>query len=99
MSKSFENVFNRIDAICKANNKNEDYSYTYNHILSEIINANHDIDDFDDDQIIDALDNIADKVSEDFYFEFDGNEYRIIRNDSIWGIYVEEIKTIVTDCR
>lgn len=98
MSKSFENVFNRIDAICEVNNKNEDYSFAYNHILSGIINANHDIDDFDDDQIIDALENIADKVSDDFHIEFNGNEYRIIHNDSIWGIYVEEIKTIVNDC-
>ena len=34
----------------------------------------------------------------DFNFEFDGNEYRLIAESAIWGIYVEEIKNIVNDC-
>ena len=35
---------------------------------------------------------------DDFTFDFDGNEYRIIHADSIWEIYVEEIKNIVESC-
>jgi hypothetical protein len=98
MSKSLNSVFSHIEAICKANGKNEDCYYIYNNILSGIINANHDIDDFDNDSIIEALDDIASKFSDDFYFEFDGNEYRVLHQDSIWNIYVETIKEIVKDC-
>lgn len=36
--------------------------------------------------------------SDDFTVDFDGNEYRIIADSSIWEIYVEEIKNIVEDC-
>lgn len=94
MQKSFNHVSNvAINA-----GKNEDYSYTYALILSGIIDANHDIDDFDDDTIIEALEEISIKPRDDFWFEFDGNEYRVIHTDSIWGIYVEEIKNIVTEC-
>lgn len=94
MRKSFNHVSNvAINA-----GKNEDFSYTYSLILSGIIDANHDIDDFDDDTIIEALEEITDKNSDDFWFEFDGNEYRIIHTGSIWDVYVEEIKNIVTDC-
>lgn len=35
---------------------------------------------------------------DDFTFEFDGAEFRIIAESVIWDIYVEEIRTIVTDC-
>ena len=31
-------------------------------------------------------------------FEIDGMEFRIIHNDDIWDIFVEEIKDIVNDC-
>lgn len=35
---------------------------------------------------------------DDYCFEFDGNEYRIIKDSSIWEIYVDEIKELVKDC-
>ena len=34
----------------------------------------------------------------DFMTHIDGCEYRFIHEDIIWGIYVEEIKTITQDC-
>lgn len=34
----------------------------------------------------------------DFYAEIDGEEYRFIREDEIWEIYVEQIKETVEDC-
>jgi hypothetical protein len=50
-------------------------------------------------ELIDALNELNDKIrSGDFYFEYDGNEYRIIAESGIWDIYVEAIKNIVTDC-
>jgi len=94
MAKSFDHI----SAVAVNAGKNEDYSYTYALILAGIIGANHHIDDFDDDAIIEALDNIAYNVSDDFTIDFDGNEYRIIHTDAIWGIYVEEIENIVTEC-
>lgn len=46
-----------------------------------------------------AIETLRDKIGEDdFEFEFDGNEYRIIADSAIWTIYVEEIKQIVEDC-
>ena len=41
---------------------------------------------------------IASKYDDDFWFEFDGNEYRCISEGSIWDIYVEEIKQTVEEC-
>jgi len=35
---------------------------------------------------------------DDFTFDLDGNEYRIISDGAIWGIYVETIKETVQDC-
>lgn len=35
---------------------------------------------------------------DDFTFDFDGNGYRLISDDAIWDIYVDEIKNIVNDC-
>ena len=37
-------------------------------------------------------------MSDDFVIDFDGNGYRIIHSEAIWGIYVEEIEQIVNDC-
>lgn len=34
----------------------------------------------------------------DMYLEFNGAEYRLIDEDSIWEIYVEGIKEITQDC-
>ena len=41
------------------------------------------------------LDNLIDV---DFYLEIDGMEFRLIDQDAIWGIYVEEIRQVVEDC-
>jgi hypothetical protein len=77
----------------------DDIKETYAPILDRIISTQHDINDFDVEGIIEALFDLenAYKPSE-FYFEFDGNEYRIINEQSIDGIYEETIKDIVTEC-
>jgi hypothetical protein len=50
-------------------------------------------------ELIEALNELNGKIGEDdFYFEYDGAEYRIILESSIWDIYVETIKDIVNDC-
>lgn len=77
---------------------NDDIECTYAPILAEIINENHDIKDFISDDIIQAIEDIKSAYSDDFTFEFDGAEYRVIHNMAIWGIYVETIKSIVKDC-
>ena len=50
--------------------------------------------------IFEALETLENQMDsdDDFHFEFDGNEYRIIKDDSIWDIYRDEIKNIVEDC-
>ena len=46
-----------------------------------------------------AIETLRDSIGEDdFNFEFDGNEYRLISENAIWDIYVEEIKNIVEEC-
>lgn len=55
----------------------------------------------DASDIFEALEEIETKIHEgdyDFTLDFDGNEYRIISDSSIWEIYVEEIKNTVEDC-
>jgi len=37
-------------------------------------------------------------LTEDFYIEIDGEEYRFIHAENIWDIYVEELKEITEDC-
>jgi hypothetical protein len=46
----------------------------------------------------DALVELDVEMGDDFYFKLDGNEYRIIAEDAIWKIYVDEIRQIVEDC-
>lgn len=68
-------------------------------ILRTIVDAHHGSISIDDAR--EAIEFLRDKVSEgdtDFYFEFDGSEYRIISDSSIWEIYVDTIKDIVNDC-
>lgn len=91
-------VFDHISNVATRAGLNGDYSYTYASILSSIIAANHLIDDFEDDAIIAALEEIDSNFTDDFMLDFDGNEYRIIHTDSIWEIYVETIKEIVIGC-
>jgi hypothetical protein len=66
-------------------------------ILREICDTqNHTIDCADAREAIETL---RDHVGEaDFNFEFDGNEYRIIKESAIWEIYRDEIQNIVEDC-
>lgn len=50
-------------------------------------------------ELFDAIEELESKLDEDdFYFEYDGNEYRIISEGAIWDIYVEEIQSTVEDC-
>lgn len=51
-------------------------------------------------ELFDAIETLADKLEseDDFCFEYDGNEYRIIKDSEIWDIYVEEIKYVVNEC-
>lgn len=88
----------RIQSICETNNKNEDFHYTYSNILAAIISENHSIDDFDDSGLLEALEGISENYGDDFTFDFDGAEYRIIHDTAIWNIYVDTIKDIVEDC-
>ena len=65
-------------------------------ILRAIIEEhNHSIDT---DTAREAIETLRDDLSDDFTFNFDGNEYRIIADDAIWGIYVDAIKDIVEEC-
>ena len=50
------------------------------------------------DDAREAIKTLRDDLADDFTFDFDGNEYRIISDDAIWGIYKEEIQRIVEDC-
>lgn len=61
-----------------------------------IDSQNHNVDC---DAARDAIATLREKIGgDDFNFEFDGNEYRIISEGSIWSIYVDEIKNIVEEC-
>lgn len=94
-----KNAFDIVSFCAAMNGKNEDYTYTYSQILAGVFNKNnHCILDIDETDILDALESIAENISDDFDLEFDGHEYRIIHNAAIWNIYVEEIKRIVEDC-
>lgn len=49
--------------------------------------------------LFEAIEELESKLgNDDFYFEFDGNEYRLISESAIWDIYVDEIRNIVNDC-
>ena len=77
---------------------NLDYVQSYAPILAVIIDENHSIESMTSDDIMEALENIESEYSDDFTFEFDGNEYRCIHKDSIWDIYVGTIQDIVDEC-
>lgn len=50
-------------------------------------------------ELFDAIEELESNLgNDDFYFEYDGNEYRLISESAIWDIYVDEIKNIVNDC-
>jgi len=55
--------------------------------------------DANDLELIELYETIESEIdNDDFTIDFDGNEYRIISDDAIWDIYVEEIKDIVNNC-
>lgn len=65
-------------------------------ILRAIIDEhNHSIDMSDAREAIETL---RDSLEDDFTFDFDGNEYRIISDDAIWSIYRDEIQNLVEEC-
>lgn len=74
-----------------------------NNILSVVgkayIESGLDLQTVDSD-IFEALETLEEKMNsdDDFSFEFDGNEYRIIKDSSIWEIYRDEIQRIVEEC-
>lgn len=69
-------------------------------IMATIIDSQSHTCDIDSpDDIIEALESLRDNYGEsDFTLDFDGHEYRLIGEDAIWDIYVDEIKNIVEDC-
>ena len=68
-------------------------------ILRTIIDSqSHSVDMDDTREAVETLRESINNGEYDFTFDFGGNEYRIIHEDSIWGIYVEEIKNIVEGC-
>lgn len=77
---------------------NGDIIEIYAPILAGIIDDYHNMNSLESTDIADAIEEIENKFSDDFTFEFDGNEYRIINDASIWEIYVDTIKDIVEDC-
>lgn len=85
--------------ISHGNHAHNEYSADeFNAILAEHGVNNEDID-YNDQELIELYETLENEIEgDDFTVEFDGNEYRIISDSSIWGIYVEEIKNIVENC-
>jgi len=78
---------------------NNDAWTVYCDILAKVIDTNHDIDSLTFEDVREGLENIdSNYQGDDFYFEFDGMEYRLIHDSEIWDIYIETIKNIVEDC-
>jgi len=50
------------------------------------------------EDIIEHLETLINDFDDDFSFDFEGAEYRIISDSVIWDIYVEEIQSTVEDC-
>lgn len=106
------NTLSQILAILPTSLQTDDIKEKAAPILAEIIDAYHSMGDFVDDDsepdengdfddnrqdIFDALESL-DCGGDDFTLDFDGNEYRIIKDSAIWEIYRDEIENIVTDC-
>ncbi len=95
-----KSTFEIISKIAENVGLSEDYSFDYAHILGGIFNTGNHSDGLleDPEEVVGYLEEIAYKFADDFLFEFDGNEYRIIRDSEIWEIYVQEIQNIVEEC-
>jgi len=88
-----------IQSIIKSMETEQFYKMETVEILACIIDEHtHSIDEDNPDEIIEALDTIEAGLGGDFTLDFDGNEYRIICDDCIWGIYRDEIQSIVEEC-
>lgn len=105
-------TLSQILAILPASLQTNDIKEKAAPILAEIIDAYHSMGDFVDDEcepdesgyyednrqdIFDALESL-DCGDDDFTLDFDGNEYRIIKDSAIWEIYRDEIEQLVNDC-
>jgi hypothetical protein len=93
------NTISQLQSILKGLETEVFYKMETVEILACIIDEHdHTIDEEDTDSLIEALDVIEDGIGGDFTLEFDGNEYRVICDDCIWGSYRDEIQQIVEDC-
>lgn len=105
------NTLSQILAILPAPLKADSVKETAAHCLAEIIDAYHSMSHFVDDdsepdengdyddnrqELFDALESLA-CGDDDFTLDFDGNEYRIIKDSAIWEIYRDEIENIVNE--
>ena len=78
-----------------------DYCFDYQERKEEALQEYREENESNYSELFDAIETLADKLEsddDDFCFEYDGNEYRIIKDSEIWNIYVEEIKNLVNDC-
>jgi hypothetical protein len=64
------------------------------HICAEY---DHNLDIIDNEDIAEALETLEEDC-DDNSICFNGHEYRIIKDSEIWGIYVDTIKEMVSDC-
>lgn len=72
-------------------------------LYNELLQEHREENESNYSELFDAIEELESKLADiggesDFYFEYDGDEYRIISESSIWEIYVEEIQRIVEDC-
>ncbi len=106
------NTLSQILAILPAPLQTDSVKKTAAPVLAEIIDAYHSMSDFVEDgsepdengdyddnrqELFDALESL-DCGDDDFTFDFDGNEYRIIKDSAIWEIYRDEIENLVNEC-
>ena len=93
------NTFEQLQTIINGFGNSEAYKKDTIKILACIVDEhNHSIDEENPENIIDALDVIEAGLGDDFSLEFDGNEYRIISDSIIDGVYTDTIKELVSDC-
>jgi len=90
---------NQLDILAIIEATGETYQQNTIEILACIYDEhNHTADVESPDETIEALDVIEAGLGGDFTLEFDGNEYRIISESIIDGVYTGAIKDIVSDC-
>lgn len=101
MTETSKTIVELINGIIRhGNHSHNEYSFQEfsDMRLLNALEQTETIEDFDV-ELIELYDDIESKAAtDDFYIEFDGNEYRIITNHAIWGIYVKSIKETVPEC-